>query len=184
MPPSEHAQWFAEEVQPHEQALRAYLRDRFPSLNDWDDIIQESYARILKAKGTGAVSYPKALLFTTARNAALDLFRRRLAAPVHTELEGNRLPLLEGSPDLEERDERAYRLEVLAEAVRSLPDRCREVLLLRFMEELSYKEIAAQLGISPETVKVHMAKGMRRCGEFFAERGLIPAAPNETEASA
>src|SRR5262249_25074496 len=117
MPPSEHAQWFAEEVQPHEPALRAYLQGRFPSLNEWDDIIQESYARVLKAKGAGTINYPKALLFTTARNAALDLFRRRLAAPVHTDIEENRLPLLEGGLDPEERDERAYRLEVLAEAV-------------------------------------------------------------------
>ncbi len=52
--------------------------------------------------------------------------------------------------------------------------------MLRYLDDLSYKEIAAQLGISPETVKVHMAKGMRRCAAFFAERGLIaaPSAPS------
>ena len=44
--------------------------------------------------------------------------------------------------------------------------------MLRYVDNLSYKEIATQLGISPETVKVHMAKGIRRCTEFFAERGL------------
>ena len=37
MPPSEQALWFAEEVQPHEPALRAYLQARFPTLGDHDD---------------------------------------------------------------------------------------------------------------------------------------------------
>ena len=42
--------WFAEEVQPHESSLRSYLRSVFPSLPDIDDLVQESYARLLRAK--------------------------------------------------------------------------------------------------------------------------------------
>lgn len=185
MPPSEQARWFAEEVQPHESALRAYLQARFPGLSDFDDIVQESYARLLRAQASGGVRYPKALLFTTARNAALDLFRRRRATPFHTVAEGAELARLDEQPGFAEQGEQAYRLEVLADAVRALPDRCREVLMLRYLDGLAYKEIAAQLGISPETVKVHMAKGMRRCAEFFTARGLLqPAAVEPKEFSA
>ena len=64
--------------------------------------------------------------------------------------------------------------------MRALPDRCRQVIMLRYLDNLTYKEIGAQLGISPETVKVHMAKGMRRCAAFFADRGLIEGAPRTT----
>jgi RNA polymerase sigma-70 factor (ECF subfamily) len=190
MPPSEAAplsaprlsQWFAEEVLPHEPALRAYLRARFPALGDFDDIVQESYTRLLKAQATGGVRYSKAFLFTTARNAALDLFRRRRATPAHTAAEGAELLLLDEQPGMVEQGERAYRLEVLADAVRALPDRCREVLMLRYIDGLSNKEIAAQLAISPETVKVHLAKGMRRCEAYFTERGLMRAAAPEQKA--
>ena len=181
MPLSEQARWFAEEVQPHEPALRAYLQARFPSLGDVDDIVQDSYTRLLKAQATGGVRYPKALLFTTARNAALDLFRRRRTTPLHTVAEGAELTLLDEQPGYAEQGEQAYRLEVLADAVRALPDRCRQVIMLRYLDGLAYKEIAAQLGISPETVKVHMAKGMRRCAEFFTERGLLEPAARETK---
>ena len=66
----------------------------------------------------------------------------------------------------------------LAEALHALPERCREVVLLRYRQGLSYKEIAVQLGISPETVKVHLAKGLRRCTDYFAERGLTGPAPS------
>lgn len=50
MPPpdSELFRWFAVEVQPHEAALRSWLAGRFPGLKDADDVVQESYARLLR----------------------------------------------------------------------------------------------------------------------------------------
>ncbi len=184
MPPSEQARWFAEEVQPHEPALRAYLHARFPTLGDYDDIVQESYVRLLRAQAAGQVRYARALLFTTARNAAIDFFRRRRVLPMETVTDCKELSVLEEQPGVAERVDQQHELDVLTDAVRALPDRCRQVIMLRYLDGLAYKEIAAQLGISPETVKVHMAKGMRRCAEFFAQRGLLEAAaPAAKEAS-
>jgi RNA polymerase sigma-70 factor (ECF subfamily) len=170
------SRWFAEEVQPLEPALRAYLQARFPTLGDFDDIVQESYTRLLKAQATGGVRSTKAYLFTTARNIAFDLFRRRGAKPTEAVTDLVELTVLEDRPEVGEQLDQSYELEVLADAVRALPDRCRQVLMLRYLDGLAYKEIADQLGISPETVKVHMAKGMRRCAAYFAERGLLPSA--------
>ena len=77
-PPSESGRWFAEEVQPDETSLRRFLRGVFPSLPDIADLVQESSVCLIRARETGpGVGYAKAFLFTTARNAALDLFRRR-----------------------------------------------------------------------------------------------------------
>ena len=52
-------------------------------------------------------------------------------------------------------------------AVDELPPRCREVFLLHKVAGLSYKEIALQLGISKNTVMVHMVKALA-----FLERRL------------
>lgn len=173
------SRWFSEEVQPHEPALRAYLHARFPSLPDHDDLVQETYTRLLRARAAGNVSYAKAFLFTTARNAAFDLFRRRRVVPVEAITDFKELSVLEERPGAPDLVDRQHELEVLAEAVRALPDRCRQVIMLRYLDGLSYKEIAVQLGISPETVKVQMAKGMRRCAEFFQQRGLIDVRVSE-----
>lgn len=181
MPPSDQARWFAEEVQPHEPALRAYLHARFPTLCDHDDLVQETYTRLLRAKATSGVRYPRAFLFTTARNAAFDLFRRRRASPTEAVTDQTELTVLADQPDAAERVDQQQELDVLADAVRALPDRCRQVIMLRYLDGLAYKEIAGQLGISPETVKVHMAKGMRRCAAFFQERGLLKPASGVTE---
>ena len=48
MPPADQTVWFAESVQPHEPALRAFLSRRFSSLPDHDDLVQETYARLLR----------------------------------------------------------------------------------------------------------------------------------------
>ena len=184
MPPSEQARWFAKEVQPHEPALRAYLQARFPTLGDHDDLVQETYTRLLHAQANGGVRYPKAFLFTAARNAAFDLFRRRGAKPTEAVTDLVELTVLEDRPEVGEQIDQSYELEVLADAVRALPDRCRQVIMLRYLDGLAYKEIAAQLGISAETVKVHMAKGMRRCAAFFMERGLLEITPPSTSAEA
>jgi len=176
-PPSEQSRWFAEEVQPHEPALRSYLRATFPTLPDIDDLVQESYARLIRAKQAGRINYARAFLFTTARNAALDIFRRRQVVAIDAIGDLSDLPVLVETPDAAEMVSKQQELELLAEAVRGLPERCRQVLTLRLLYGLPQKEIAAQLTISEHTVKAQLAKGMRRCAAFFEQRGCLPAYP-------
>ena len=171
-PKSETARWFAEEVQPHESALRSYLRRVFPALPDIDDLVQESYARLIRAREAGKVSYAKAFLFTTARNAALDFFRRRKVVAIDGVADLDELFVLEDRPDAAEALNKQQELGLLADAVRGLPERCCQVLTLRMLYGMSHKEIAAELRISDQTVKAQLAKGMRRCAEFLAARGL------------
>lgn len=166
------SRWFTEEVQPHESSLRSYLRNVFPSLPDIDDLVQESYVRLIRARQEGRVSYVKAFLFTAARNVALDFFRRRKIVSIDPAANLGELTALEDSPDAAEATCKQQELELLAAAIRTLPDRCRQVLTLRQRYGLSHKEIAAELRISEHTVKAQLAKGMRRCAEYLEERGL------------
>ena len=77
MPPeyTEEGRWFAENLQPHEAMLRAWLHSRYPSGVDVDDVIQEAYMKVLKARKMEPVNAPKAFLFATARNLALNVVR-------------------------------------------------------------------------------------------------------------
>ena len=81
MSSAEYVRWFNEQVHPHESALRAFLSKRFPSLPDHDDLVQETYIRLMRVEDPRRLIYPKAFLFTTARNAAIDLIRRRSVHP-------------------------------------------------------------------------------------------------------
>jgi RNA polymerase sigma-70 factor (ECF subfamily) len=171
-PSPEQTRWFRQEVQPHESSLRAHLRRRFPSLPDVDDLVQESYCRLIQARKTGPIRYVKAFLFATARNAALDLFRRRRVVAIESVAEIERLPVIEDGPGVADTVGRQQELALLADAIRAVPERCRQVLTLRKLYGISQKEIAAQLGISEHTVEVQVAKGMRRIAASLARHGL------------
>lgn len=169
-PTAEHARWFAEEVRPHESMLRAWLHARFPKLTDVDDLVQESYMRLFRARAHGKVGNPKSYLFATARNAAIDSFRRQRAILVE-DIESIGVPsVLEETPGVAEILSRDQDLALLAEAVQSLPERCRHVIILQKLHGLSYREIAARLGISERTVNVQIAKGVLRIRDFMRAR--------------
>lgn len=152
--------------------LRAYLRKKFPNLSDVDDVVQESYLRLLRARVGGSLRSARGFLFTAARNTALDVFRRRRTAAVEDIVEIDQLPVLEDRDGVVETVSREQELDLLAEAIESLPPRCRQVLKLRKIYGLSHKEIAARLGISERTVNVQVGQGVRRCAEYLQARGM------------
>jgi RNA polymerase sigma-70 factor (ECF subfamily) len=174
MSPVDELHWFNAEVKPCEPALRAYLHSRFPALNDHDDLVQEAYVRLLRAKREGRLTCTKAFLFTITRNLAIDMFRRRQRTAAHEPIsEATESAVLEDPSDIAATIEYQQRHEVLIEAVISLPERCREVMMLRHMDGMAYKEIAERLGISANTVRVHLVKGVCDCTAFFRKQGLL-----------
>lgn len=171
--PDTEQRWFAENVQVHEGALRSYLRGHFPALHDLDDVVQEAYRRMIETSRSRQVGHPKAYLFATARNAALDFFRKKRPVSLEEIPDSRRLAVLveeaPGAPELIDHDQE---LQLLAEAIEALPKRCRQVLKLRKIHGLGHEEIAARLGISRATVATQIGIGVRRCAEFMAARGL------------
>lgn len=175
MPPqdTETAVWFAKEVQPYEGRLRSYLVG-IARPDDIDDLVQESYARLLRMRAQHRVRSPRGLLFTVARNAARDLFRRRGTADVAPITEIEYSGVLDEKPGTAEVVSRKQEIELLADAIEALPARCRAVFILRQFQNLSQREIAARLGITEHTVESQLTKALRRCEDFFAARCALP----------
>jgi RNA polymerase sigma-70 factor (ECF subfamily) len=63
-------------------------------------------------------------------------------------------------------------LGVLVEALEALPPRCREVVVLRKVDGLSQREVAAEMGIAEDTVEKQIAKGMRALADALFARGI------------
>jgi RNA polymerase sigma-70 factor (ECF subfamily) len=167
--PSADHRWFNDHVLPHEPMLRAWLRSRFPRGVELDDLVQEAFTRVLRARANGAAMHsPKAFLFATARNLALDVLRHRQVSGQDTLVPFESLDVLDGSDGIPETVDRHEKLERLTLAIQSLPERCREVMTLRKVYGLSQKDIAARLGISECTVSAQLTIGVRKCTESFA----------------
>lgn len=167
---AEH-RWFADEVEPHAAQLKSYLRRSFPSI-EADDVVQESYLRILRRRATEPIDSVRAFLFQTARNLAFDLWRRKQINPVAGVPNVSALAVADGRPNGAEMLSRQEKVRLLALAIDSLPVRCREVFVLCRVQNLTQKEVASRLKLSPKTVEVQVRKGLQRCESFLRERGV------------
>lgn len=169
MPPQdrEQTQWYAEQIQPHESMLRAWLQGRFSLGPALDDIIQEAFLRAIKARDRGVLHSPKAFLFKAARNLAIDHLRKKKHS------EGESLANLESSNVIHLSDSipevvsRNQEYAILNDAIAALPEKCREIFTMRRVYGMSQMEISEALGISRNTVSAQLTIGLRKCSEYF-----------------
>jgi RNA polymerase sigma-70 factor (ECF subfamily) len=166
--PSDQDLWFLTEVQPHGPALRAWLLARFPTLPDVDDLVQETFVRLLRTREVTPVRSARALLYVTARNLALDAVRRQKVVRFETITEEASSSVVDDGGHVLAALNQQQELELLSQAIQSLPERCRRVMTLRASYGYTAKQIAACLGVSESTVDKSLAQGIRLCTAFFA----------------
>ncbi len=149
--------------------LRAWLQSRFANSVELDDVVQEAFLRVLRAHERGPLGSPKAFLFATARNLALDRIRHGQVARTSPLVTDDGWDVLFDDADVTETVARNQELELLTEAIQALPDRCRQVFTLRKVYGMSQGEIAAKLGISEHTVSAQLTIGVQKCTQFMAK---------------
>lgn len=171
-PDTERSRWFVEEVHAHDSSLRAYLRGSFPTVRDVDDVVQESYVRVWKAKTAEPIRSARAFLFRVARHLALDWLRHDRVSPIDAVTDLSALPVVDNRTGVAEAASIAEETALLVTAIDALPPRCREIVILRKLRGLPQKEIAARLGLSEQTVQVQIARGVKKCEEFLLRRGV------------
>ena len=136
-----------------------------------EDVTALAFERLLRARwrldprrGT-----PRGLLFTIARNAALDELRRRRR---RSHVEDSRLTLSDARSEHEL--EQVERRELLAGALAALNPRERELVLLKFHGQLSNAELGRVLGISESNAATRLHRALTRlrgaCEVSAAER--------------
>ena len=122
-------------------------------------------------------------LYRLVSNAAIDCLRREKKHRDTGEVDDLELP--DGGPSLQEQAERSDTRDAVRRALDRLSPEHRQVLLLRFMQELDYGEIARALNVSEGTVKsrINRAKSKLRevlaAGNFFDAGLVLPT--EETE---
>ena len=168
----EHSDWFINEVHAHGPALRAYLRGQFPTVRDVDDVVQESYLRVWRARLHRPIDFSKSFLFQVARSVTIDLLRRERVTPLRRTEEAVMTAVADERPSAAEVACTRSDVELLVRAIDAMPARLREVMILRKLDGLSQKEIAQRLGLSEPTVQAHVVRGLRRLEDFFRHHGV------------
>jgi RNA polymerase sigma-70 factor (ECF subfamily) len=136
--------------------LRRFVRALVDNRHDAEDVIQEAYLRVLRYSAEHEVESRERLLFSAARNLAVDSRRRR---KVREKNAADCVVLAAGDwPASDEVVEARERLRHVEAAIASLPARCREVFLLHRIDGMSYTQIAKSIGISVSGVEKHIAR--------------------------
>jgi len=167
----ERAIWLGRQVLPHEPALRAWLSRRRLGGLDVDDIIQETYSRLMTAESVQHVHDARSYTFQVAGSVVIDHLRRMKVVSIASVPDLDILEVVSEEPSPErqviDRDE----LHRLAGAIARLPGRVREVFTLRRVYGLSQREVAEKMGIAESTVEKHMARGFLLMLEQFRDGG-------------
>ena len=118
-----------------------------------EDAVQEVFLKIWDTRDRlDGILTPKAYCITMVKNLCLDRVRRASRLEFPSQLPEQEAPPVQDAIDNKER------LAMVMEAVKSLPDRQREVLLLRTVEGLSYEEISARTGIGALSLRVLLSR--------------------------
>jgi len=184
---AEQDERISEAIDRDKTRLRNFIRRRVADPSDAEDILQEVFYELVEAyRLMKPIEQVGAWLFRVARNRIADLFRKRKPEastndPVVAE-EGEFLTLEDLLPSRDAGPEAAYaRTVLLAEledALEELPDEQREVFLAHEIEGRSFKDLAAESGLSVNTLLsrkhyavIHLRERLRAVYDEFTKAG-------------
>ncbi len=178
----EFVAWLARNVIPHEPALRSWLQKkaRLERIGlTADDIIQETYSRLTQLPSVDHIRDPRAYVFRAAYSILLQELRHSRVVPIESIESLEALDVLSQEPSPERAIELNQEMRLLASAINAMPEKCRNVFVLRKIQGYSQREIAEKLGISENTVETHLARGVKKLMDFYQCSGIQPPAASD-----
>jgi RNA polymerase sigma factor (sigma-70 family) len=166
---------FEETVLPHLDAAFNYARWLTRNDMEAEDVVQDACVRAMRFFSSLRDDDARAWLFTIVRNTWYSRVSRRAHVPAGAPLNGGQDQWPDNALDPEERLLQQHTVAVVRAALEQLPVDFREVIVLREIEGLSYKEIAAVVGVPIGTVMSRLARARERLQTI-----LTLASPTET----
>src|SRR6266487_3825050 len=161
---------FEEMMLPHIDAAHNLARWLLRNEQDAQDVVQEAYLRAFKSFGGFHGSNGRAWLLTIVRNTSYTLLKKNravdLTTPFDEEIHASGHESVSPATILEQSED----AELVREAMDELPVEFREILTLRHLEGLSYKEIADIAQLAPGTVMSRLARARARLKQGLAAR--------------
>ena len=155
---------------PHMDAAYNLARWLLRNEDDARDVVQEAYLRAFRSFGGFHGSNGRAWLLTIVRNASYTWMKKNrrtvLAAPFEEDKPALEIEVANPATMLEQNEQS----ELVRRALDQLPEEFREILVLRHLEGLSYKEIAEVADLAPGTVMSRLARARAKLKEFLRTR--------------
>jgi RNA polymerase sigma factor (sigma-70 family) len=161
MDPARKLALFEQSVMPHLNAAYNLARWLTRTGPDAEDLVQESYLRAFRSFETFQGTDARAWLLTIVRNTCFTWLKKRGGLPT-VEFDEQAHGVADESPGAESILLNRAALGSLNRCVEGLPPEYREVIVLRELEELSYKEISDIARVPVGTVMSRLARARKR----------------------
>lgn len=164
--------WVTLNVLPFEADLRRTLRRLCNGQAEVDDVVQETYCKLLTLDSVEHIREPKAFLLRTAKNLVMDRMRRDAVVSIEATDDLEELVTEDTAPSAERVATARAELRWVAGLIGRLPERCKAVFTARRIEGMSQNEAAVSLGISVGIVEQETMKGMELISDMIANVGV------------
>jgi RNA polymerase sigma-70 factor (ECF subfamily) len=137
-------------------------------LNDTDrarDVVQDTFVRLCQQDVSKVQAKLKSWLFTVCRNRALDLLRKDKHTQSIDDIQWQKIADSDLQPDAQA--DLQERLSRVMKFLKRLPARQRDVILLKFQQQLSYQEIHEITGLSSGNIGFLIHTGLNRLRELL-----------------
>lgn len=148
----------------HFARVRKYIYFKVSKVEDIDELTSEVFLRGWEYMTASIVTTPGALLYRIARNLVADHYRKQERRP-ESALDEDLAASIPEHGSLEVQVDARSEAEIVAQAIRSLKEEYREVLVMRFLSEMTVPEIASVLGKSSNNVRVLLHRARKALDE-------------------
>lgn len=159
----------------YHRPLCYYARKFSLSAEEAEDVVSDAFAGLYKSVTGGkqfeSLEHVKNFLFLVVRNGAISLqqqTRRRVA----------QLKALQETVTEEADDSMSHRIEtemlqIIYHSVERLPPECKRIFKMYYLDERGYQDIAAELGLSPQTVRNQKARAIALLRKYIVQPGSL-----------
>lgn len=145
----------------HAHEVKSFIRARWPREQDADDIMQESFLRLSQYPHPELILNPRAFLFKTASNIAVDRHRRRKNQERYIEPDADIEDLANDCSSPDRHSEAHEALDLFSLWLDELPELQRHAFVLFRIEGFSHAEISLRLGISVSSSERYVKQVMQ-----------------------
>jgi RNA polymerase sigma factor (sigma-70 family) len=165
-------EWVTSNFLPFEAELRLMLRRVCASPAEVDDVIQETYYKVLQMDSMDHVREPRGFLVRISKNIVIDRMRRDAVVNIEAMANLEALEIADSAPSPERVALARAELRWVIGLIANLPGRCKQVFRARRIYGLSQFETAETLGISEGIVEKETMRGMALISDMIARVGV------------
>ena len=162
---AEENAWISDIYARHGDQSRRSALNIVGQIRDAENVLQESFLKLLRRRRKGPIRHPFAYLNAVVRTTSLDLLAKRRAEQTARAAVIEAWNQEQGDPSEPLRDKELS--DQLDEAIGRLEPRFAKVVIARYLNDKSYGQIAEEMGISPTTARVYRWRALRELQRIF-----------------